>query len=45
MGSEKWAQATKDMLALNRQDRIHAPATNRPPYLSVGYESKGLEET
>lgn len=45
IGSENWAQTTRDMLEMNLRDRQKAPGDNRPAALTVGYESKGLEET
>jgi|688.fasta_scaffold490600_2 hypothetical protein len=46
IGPDKWAQVTKDMVALNQQDiRNRTDLNHRPPFVSVSYEKNGSEET
>lgn len=52
VGTEKWEEVTKDMLALNHEDILAAIKKagdnipqNLPAHLSIGYKREGLDET
>lgn len=46
LGTEKWGEVTKDMVALNQQDiRNRKDLSTHVPFITVGYERNGLDET